>query len=368
MSGDEKIVGEGEAAFRQVQADIASRIEREGPLLPQRGEIPAKPGKGPQKPNGQHGATRTAEGLYLFESTPLGEALDLPEEPIAWLVDDFLPERSLCLLSSYPKVGKSTFASAMSIAVSRGEPFMGYQTRHRPVLWISVEESERDILRRFRIMGAQASDNIRYHTHPFPNTKDALASLRQEISEICHGLVILDTWNTFSSVKDENDNAEVIRAAGPLLDMAHETGSCIYLLAHSRKSEGDGGRAVRGASSLLGLVDHSYELGRRQGGGSNDRTIKYVGRYSEITPELVITLDGDTYLATGRPMDLSHEADAEKVLSCLSTETAMSEAAIIQASGLKRMNVRRSLNRLGRDINRTQTGPKREPILYTLPE
>ena len=50
----------------------------------------------------------------------------------------------------------------------------------------------------------------------------------------------------------------------PLLDLAHETGVALILVHHERKSGGEAGRGIRGASSLFAAADQILLLDRRQ--------------------------------------------------------------------------------------------------------
>src|SRR5262249_20767402 len=47
-----------------------------------------------------------------------------PEDPDRWLWEDCLTRGSSSMLVAKPKVGKSTFAAALALAISRGHPFL----------------------------------------------------------------------------------------------------------------------------------------------------------------------------------------------------------------------------------------------------
>jgi hypothetical protein len=59
-----------------------------------------------------------------------------------------------------------------------------------------------------------------------------------------------------STVANENENSAVTAEMSPLLDLAHETGVALILVHHERKSGGEAGRGIRGASSLFAAADH----------------------------------------------------------------------------------------------------------------
>ncbi len=58
-----------------------------------------------------------------------------------WLVEDFLPSKYTILLGSDAKEGKTAFLDALTLAIVKGEDFLGRKTSKGPVLWASMEES-----------------------------------------------------------------------------------------------------------------------------------------------------------------------------------------------------------------------------------
>jgi predicted transcriptional regulator len=59
---------------------------------------------------------------------------------IEWIVPGIIPVRSVVILASAPKVGKTSFASCLVRALVRGEPFLGQPTHPLGVLWCAHEE------------------------------------------------------------------------------------------------------------------------------------------------------------------------------------------------------------------------------------
>ena len=58
-----------------------------------------------------------------------------------YLVEGFLPESGLVLLAGDPKAGKTAIASAIALAVAKGKPFAGMETKQGSVLWMCLEKS-----------------------------------------------------------------------------------------------------------------------------------------------------------------------------------------------------------------------------------
>ncbi|HEU4370948.1 MAG TPA: AAA family ATPase [Methylomirabilota bacterium] len=81
-------------------------------------------------------------------------------EAIDWLVHGLLPLGTLALLAAYPKVGKSTLATQLAVAVVQGQPFLGRPTRQGGVLYVVAEERKDDVIRRLRDFGWTDADPI----------------------------------------------------------------------------------------------------------------------------------------------------------------------------------------------------------------
>src|SRR5262249_41371235 len=132
-------------------------------------------------------------------------------------------------------------------------------------------------------------------------------------------LVMLDTLSMFWAITDENDNAQVLARIKPWLALAVEADICVLLIHHERKAGGEGGRAARGGSSLVGAVQQSLSLDYERGAGprSRRRILRSVGRYDETPRELLIELSpqDNTYRSLGDPL-----STRERILEFLPVE------------------------------------------------
>jgi len=181
-------------------------------------------------------------------------------------------------------------------------------------------------------------------------------------------LVVLDTLSRFWSIKDENDNAEIIRLASPFLDLAHETNTTVLLLHHERKSGGDEGRGIRGGSALFGLVDQALLLEKRQGGNSSQRVLKALGRYADSPDELFIEFDGDQYRSLGTADQVEFEVTKRKVEAVLD-DTLRTPEAVAGSAGLTTPTTRKALESLCREdkASRQGRGVRNDPFTYCRP-
>ena len=77
----------------------------------------------------------------------VADLLREPPEAERWLVDGIVPCGALTLVSAAPKVGKSTAMRCLSVAVARGQPWLGRRTVQGPVLY-RPEHSANDAVKR----------------------------------------------------------------------------------------------------------------------------------------------------------------------------------------------------------------------------
>ena len=302
-----------------------------------------------------------------FRPVKASDLLAAVSELMDWTWDGFLPVGCLALLAAYMKVGKSTFAYALAVAIAQGRPFLGRATRQGPVLILAVEEHKRDVYARLERFGLTSDELVFVHTGPLDPS--ALPAIARFVRDNGVTLVMLDTLSRYWRIKDENDNAEVMKLVSPFIDLAHELNVTVVLIHHETKAGGDGGRSIRGGSALFGAVDQALFLEKRPGGGNaNARVLRTLGRYADSVAELVFTLEDDEYEALGTPQDLSHAAELKAMESFLTDvpQTIETVAALAKCSvsvATKRLN---ELARLGRAKHHGK-GVRGEPFTYCRP-
>jgi hypothetical protein len=282
---------------------------------------------------------------------------------ITWVLHSYLPEGGLILLAAFPKVGKSTFAYHLAIAVARGEDFLGFATTQGAVLILAVEEHPRDVKVRLLKLGARPEDPIHVHVGPVDPNARTFSALREFVRKENIRLVILDTLAQFWQISDENDNAQVLQRIAPFLTLARETSAAVLLIYHERKMHGDGGRAIRGGSALLGAVDQALLLDHRQGGNSCQRVLRCVGRYDDTPRQLILEQIGFTYRTLGTPDDIGLAAAADAVSEVLSSG-AHTIKILVESTELTDKQVRTALESLGDGVVRSGAGKKGDPFTY----
>jgi hypothetical protein len=222
-------------------------------------------------------------GAGGFAPLTADELLDMETEPMDWIWKPYLPAGALALLSAFPKVGKSTLAYSLAVAVAQGRPFLGTPTQQGPVLILAVEEHPREARWRLVKFGLRRGDPIYVHVGTV-NAADGLREVAEWVQSRGVRLVILDTLTSYWTIDDENNNAQVRRVVKPLADQAHGSRAAWLCIHHETKRGGRGGRGIRGGGGLLGLADQALVLGKHPPKAhrpENERVLEAVGRYPD---------------------------------------------------------------------------------------
>jgi putative DNA primase/helicase len=228
---------------------------------------------------------QTASGFTL---TPLGDLLARPDVPVEYVVENLLVAGTVSCIAAKPKVGKSTFARNLCLAVSRGDDFLGLKTKQCECLYLALEEREEDIKRSFQAMGADGSEPIYIHAAAAP--AEGISALCELVRQRRPGLVVIDPLFRLAHIRDEKAYGETYAALGPLIDVAREFGTHVVLTHHSGKSaKADaidsplGSTAIGGAVCTLVLLKRSDSV----------RTVQTVQRIGQDMPETILQFDLD---------------------------------------------------------------------------
>lgn len=295
-----------------------------------------------------------------FSFTPLEELLAEPEEEISFVWDKTLPIGGFSICSAKPKVGKSTLARNLALAVSRGEPFLGRETIKGKVLYLCLEEKRSEVAKHFRRMNASADEIF----VAFGTPEGVLAGLQLAIADQEPLLTIIDPLSRIVRVRDFNDYGAMSRALEPLIDLARKTSSHILTLHHDGKGEREGGDALLGSTALFGAVDCHIQMKKRERG----RTILSTQRYGEDMPEQVIELNAGTGLVTARG-DLQAVILADKkaeLLHAINDTEELTEADLKERVGGTQGGISKAIRALveNAQLIRSGEGKKGNPYTY----
>ena len=137
-----------------------------------------------------------------FRLTRVGDLLLEPPESPPWVWDETLPRGGVSILAAKPKVGKSTLARALSLAVARGEAFLGRPTNAGPAAYLALEEKRAEVASHLRRMGA-TTEALLVHTGAAP--EESLTALETAVLETGAVLAVVDTLFKLVHITMERD-------------------------------------------------------------------------------------------------------------------------------------------------------------------
>jgi hypothetical protein len=303
-----------------------------------------------------------------FSLTSASNLLAEPEEAVRWLVDGMLPHGGISALVAKPKVGKSTLARQLAVAVARGELFLGRETCRGSVIYLALEEKRAEVRAHFRAMGVTDEE---VHVHFGSAPCDAVDELRRLTHELKPVLVIVDPLFRLTRVKDVSAYAEVTAALEPLVSIARDTGAHLLVVHHGGKTERSGGDSILGSTAIFGSVDTALMLKR----GERYRTVAAIQRYGVDLDETVLDFDQEARMVSlgkgkGEVEEERVAKEIKKILEDLRLtkggEASLTEQEILDdvegKTGIKRKALR-DLVRHG-SAERLGTGKKGSPFTY----
>lgn len=179
----------------------------------------------------------TQDAATLLKNAPL-------ETP--FVIDQVIPEQGICFLAGRPGSAKSWLAYGAALAVTRGEPWMGYGVPNRgDVLVLNYDNPNHELGRRFRKLGLRPDDRIRFHSPAdrlLPGGLPSMLQLPEAITPLywiinyCRPkLVIIDSYRQ-SNTCDEKNSADMGRIMS-IFRTFTSFGCSVLVLHHLRKSQ-----------------------------------------------------------------------------------------------------------------------------------
>jgi hypothetical protein len=253
----------------------------------------------------------SAETIFL----PASQLLAQPQATTEWALPGYLPKGGVTLLSSRPKLGKSTLSAHIARALLQGIEVIGRQaTKVGRVAYLS-EEPPPLFADRLRILGLDSDRLLVAFRH---QARQPLPELVRQALDMGAEVVIVDTVAAWAGIEDENSATEVEKALRPVISLAQEREASILLLHHLNKVDGPEGTAHRGSGHLVAMADVAVELRRPEGHAPETRRVlRALSRYQETPQELVIDLQGGNYVALGTMKAVLRQEAAQAVLSVL---------------------------------------------------
>ena len=301
-----------------------------------------------------------------FDLTSLRDLMREPEEHISWLLADKLPAGGLSVLSAKPKVGKSTFARCLALAVATGDPFLDCPTTKGPVIYLALEEKRGEVRRHFADLGATGEEEIYIHAASAP--QEAVLELCQLTKRIRPVLIVIDPLFKFVRIRNEKAYAEVCTAIEPLLTLARESGAHVLLSHHSGKMErADATDSILGSTAIFGGVDSAIILKK----ADRYRTVQSCQRYGVDWAELVLNFDpAERSLSLGVERSEAEtgrigEAITAYLAGCEEPQTRVQIEAHVEGKTQRKRAALKALCSTGR-VSESGAGAKGDPLRYAL--
>ena len=233
--------------------------------------IPAANGNGAASPPSDSNDGAAGDLPPSSGPRPMKELLGHQFKPQEWLVDGFIAKGHLAILGGRPKSGKSWLELQLAKCIDTGGDFLGRETTQGKVLIYALEDGERRVQARAKMINWQPENAAVLFTIPYLD--DGQGGYGPGILEIekhthDYDLIIVDTLITAMSGRtDERDNSAMGRLVNDLAYIAHKSDKAILIVHHTGKASNpdDIFATLRGASALRGGYDVGLILERKPG-------------------------------------------------------------------------------------------------------
>jgi archaellum biogenesis ATPase FlaH len=292
---------------------------------------------------------------------PTVSAFDLCREDLGeveWHLPGLIPAGAFVVPYGPPKCGKTTLCMHMAASLAGAQEFLDGRGLLN-VLWLDLEQPRRVTQRRLHEVHAHTAvaDFQVYQGAP-----PSLGELFAAIDTLKPHVVFVDSLSRWLRLESENDNAELTRTLGPILTGFQARDVSLVAIHHDRKSEGEGGRNLRGASGLLAMCDVAIEVRVEGDGNSTRRRLNIVSRHEGMR-QMLVRLTDRGFVDEGSPVEhrereiLAALADGPEACATLQTTFHLTAKAM-------RTHLDALVHR-GR-IMRSGAGKKGDPFVYAL--
>jgi hypothetical protein len=188
------------------------------------------------------------------------------EVELKWVIENFLAEAAILLLSGDSGSGKSSLTSAIAYAISSGvETFIGHACHKRRVLVLDLENDKPYVQERFKRLHLKDGPDFQYWGNWEDEPPADPADPRiLEWAKACEvpPVIIVDSLRAFLDGKDENDSA-VCRHFFDKFKPLTRLGCAIIVIHHGGRNENN--KQWRGSADIKASVTAAYYI--ENGGG-----------------------------------------------------------------------------------------------------
>jgi hypothetical protein len=265
--------------------------------------------------------------------------------PVNYVIPQWLPE-GLTLLVASPKLGKTTLALQLVLALVRGAAFWGHDVPQGKALMVDLETNERRLRRKLEHAGiTQLEPGCLYYATAWPRGQqgvDEIARVLDEEPEI--RLVVIDTLQRFRDAGNGKQNAYAAdyEALAPLQQLCRDrAGLSILVVHHKRKAAVDDPvDSVNGSAAIAGAADGIWIMSRK----GAEYTLHIQARDWERDEDtFAIERDNGTWRLIDGPRFSPNEAE---VLKHLEIAGGMTGPQLGEALGIHRVTAAERLKRM----------------------
>jgi hypothetical protein len=299
------------------------------------------------------------KGGHHFNLIRASDVVNTQEAEKEWIWEGILISGGSSLIVAKPKVGKTTLALQLAVAVSRGDSFLGRKTRQATVVYLALEEHRDEVQKNLSKLGV-TNEPLLIHFGPAP--AQAMQEVEPLIRETGAKLLVIDILQKFCRVKDLNDYSQVTRTLEPLMAAGRNLDCQISLTHHAGKADREDGDDILGSTGLLGGVDTSIHIKKRNPGS---RVFSTIQRYGVDIPQTVISLKDGLLVVDGVREEVEIGETMPLILAALG-EGPLAEKDIWAKVEKDHSRVSSALRKLVEQeaVIRTGTGKRGNPFIY----
>ncbi len=295
-----------------------------------------------------------------FALTDAVEVLSKSPEKFDWLVAGLLPMATTALLYAEGGTGKTLLANSIIKAVTCGQNWNGFPTRHGKVLLLQTDEPAIVTAQNLKIAGFQASlpPGQLFINYSWQFTQ--MQQLREAIESHQPVLVVIDSLTSSNRTATvEEKDVEYARCLYDLRDIAMELGVAILVLHHENKTGG-----VRGSTAIKANVSEVWHLARNNLLAPTQRLLDIEKSRAGCSGLFQLQLDVDDYTWQHQgdfdPSQASQDSERERPPASLPLKARLLNfleerpgvpfevEELISEFGSNRETVRKTLDRLWR--------------------
>ena len=228
-------------------------------------------------------------GAVVMDPWVIGDGIEIT--PREWLWRGRLPAGELALIEGLGGLGKGTVMADIAARVTSGRAMPGEieSCAPRSIVWISSEETTKEVGRRLRAAGADMGRCIirheaaeRWSTH---RGADELAALLRKHDA---ALVVIDALKDHLRVGKGGEDA-VREALHPLVGVAHRTGAAIVGVRHWTKAAAAARERGAGSTAYRDVARSVLQLGQPPD-GEELALAHEKSNYAKCTPTLALAI------------------------------------------------------------------------------